>query len=389
MEFDKTVLVLAHSDYLNTDAGVEKIMQGQQKLFLENQINFVVVYPIRKEVAVLGQIHEITTSKYGLIVNGQHREKIDDKKLTGLLGMPGLKAVIVHELVTFRKNEKLFELFDRMTCPVYYYVHDYAMVCYSHTLMKNNREFCGTKPLSLEKCKGCKYYLQGKLNSLWQHKFVKRYPKITYIFPSEVVREIWKNTFSAPNRLLVVPNTKFGEETRSYAERDKNTKIRIAFIGYGRVEKGWNIWKKICEKFDRQYDLYVLGDGDCEGNVTKVSVSVSKDGPNAMVDAICRHNIDIAFLWSTRPETYSYTFYESYVSGCYVITGSSSGNIAAMTKEYQCGAVFETEEELFAYLECEEQVRAAIDKMYGEKKSCPTALKDNDEILKIIKGEQK
>ena len=388
MEFNKTVLVLAHSDYLVTDAGVEKIMQGQQKLFLENHINFIVVYPIRKEVRIRGNVHEITTRKYGLIVNGQHREDINDKKLMGLLGMLGLQAVIVHELVTFRKSEKLFELFDRMTCPVYYYVHDYAMVCYSHTLMKNNREFCGTQALSWEKCKGCRYYLQGKWNSLWQHKFVKRYPKITYIFPSEIVKEIWQNTFQASNKLLVVPNTKFCKETRSYAVKNKKDKIRIAFIGYGRIEKGWNVWKKICENFDEKYDLYVLGDGDCDGKVTKVPVSVSKDGPNAMVDAIRRHNIDIAFLWSTRPETYSYTFYESYVSGCYVITGSQSGNIASMTKAYQCGQVFETEEELFAYLECEEQVRGTIEAMYGEKTEYPTALEDNDEILEIIKGEK-
>lgn len=388
MEFDKTVLVLAHSDYLNTDAGVEKIMQGQQKLFLENQTNFAVVYPIRKEVRILGEIHEITTSKYGLIVNGQYREEMNDKKLIGLLGMPGLEAVIIHELVTFRKNEKLFELFDRMTCPVYYYVHDYAMVCYSHTLMKNNREFCGTGPLSWKKCHYCKYYLQGKWNSLWQQKFVKRYPKITYIFPSEVVKEIWQNTFQAPNKLLVVPNTRFREEKLSYAAKDRNDKIRMAFIGYGRIEKGWNIWKKICKDYEEQYDLYVLGDGECEGNVIKVPVSVSKDGPNAMIDAIRKYNIDIAFLWSTRPETYSYTFYESYVSGCYIITGSQSGNIAAMTRGYQCGQVFQTEEKLFSYLENVEQVRDDIETMHKEREAYPTALEDNDEILKIIEGEK-
>ena len=388
MEFDKTILVLAHSDYLNTDAGVEKIMQGQQKIFLENQTNFVVVYPIRKEVRILGEVHEITTSKYGLIVNGQHRETINDKKMVGLLGMPGLQAVIVHELVTFRKNEKLFELFDHMTCPVYYYVHDYAMVCYNHTLMRNNREFCGTQSLSWEKCHNCKYYLQGKWNSLWQHKFVKRYPKITYIFPSEIVKEIWQNTFQAPNKLFVVPNTKFREEIFSYVAKDRSDKIRMAFIGYGRIEKGWNIWKKICKDYDEQYDLYVLGDGECEGKVTKVPVSVSKDGPNAMIDAIRNNNIDMAFLWSTRPETYSYTFYESYVSGCFIITGSQSGNIAAMTRKYQCGQVFQTEEELFFYLKCEEQVRRSIETMYRENAYYPTALEDNDEILKIIKGEK-
>lgn len=388
MEFDTSVLVLAHSNYLVTDAGVEKIMQGQQELFLKNHINYVAVYPVRKDIRTLSGVHCVTTSRYGLIINGQFKEEIDDQKLLELLDIQGLLAVIVHELVTFRKNESLFKLFDRMTCPVYYYVHDYAMVCYSHTLMKNNREFCGPKPLSWKKCSGCKYYIQGKINTSWQHKFVERYPKITYIFPSVVVKEIWQNTFQASNKLLIVPNTKFCEESQAYAGKNKNEKIRIAFIGYGRIEKGWNSWKKVCQRYDEKYDLYVLGDGDCEGKVTKVPVSVSKDGPNAMVDAIRKYNIDIAFLWSTRPETYSYTFYESYVSGCYVITSNQSGNIATMTKEYECGRVFENEEELFSYLECEEQVRASIEKMYADNGSYPTALQENDEILKIIKGEE-
>lgn len=389
MEFDTSVLVLAHSNYLVTDAGVEKIMQGQQELFLRNHINFVAVYPIRKDIHTFSGVHSVTTSKYGLIINGQNQGEIDEKKLFELSVIPGLRAVIVHELVTFRKNRKLFELFDRMTCPVYYYVHDYAMVCYSHTLMKNNREFCGAEPLSLRKCTGCKYYVQGKLSTSWHHRFVERYPKITYIFPSEIVKEIWQKTFRVSNELLVVPNTKFCTESQPYTAKEKKEKLRIAFIGYGRIEKGWNTWKKICGQYDEKYELFVLGDGECEGKVTKIPVSVSKDGPNAMVDAIRKNHIDIAFLWSTRPETYSYTFYESYVSGCYVITCAQSGNIAAMTKEYHCGCVFENEEELFSYLNDEEKVRVLIEVMYAAKGSHPTALENNDKILEIIKGEKK
>ena len=56
MEFEKSVLILTHSDYLVTDAGVEKVIQGQQKLFLENEINFIAVYPIRKDIQVFGMV---------------------------------------------------------------------------------------------------------------------------------------------------------------------------------------------------------------------------------------------------------------------------------------------------------------------------------------------
>ena len=387
MEFKNSVLVLTHSDYTVTDAGVEKVIQGQQKLFLENQMNFVVVYPIRKDVEILGWVHSTTMPDYGLIINGEHQGTIDEKRLFELLQMEGLLSVIIHELVTFKKNEKLFAFFDQISCPVYYFVHDYAMVCYNHVLMRNNKEFCGTKPLSLEKCWNCRFFLEGKLNEKWQRKFVERYPQITYLFPSSVVKEIWQNTFHASNELKIVPNTKFTEELGSYEEKGRKEKLRLAFIGYGRVEKGWETWKKICEKYDDLYDLYVLGDGECPGAVKKVPVSVAKDGPNAMIDAIRKHQIDIAFLWSTVPETYSYTFFESFVSGCYILTNTKSGNICCMTKEYACGKVLDCDEKLFEYLNDPKQVQKDLLKMYAEKKEHPLALENNDEILRIVKGE--
>lgn len=385
MEFDKSVLVLTHSDYLITDAGVEKVIQGQQKLFLKNKINFIVVYPLRKDINIFGWVHSTTLSDYGLIVNGKNLGKIQHDQLQEIIKLDGLLAVIVHELVTFKKNEKLLEFFDKIKCQIYYFVHDYAMVCYNHVLMRNNKEFCGTAPLSFEKCKNCRFYLEGKLNEKWQKKFVERYPDIVYLFPSAVVREIWQNTFQAKNELKIVTNTKFGEETEKYSDRGKNSKIRIAFIGYGRVEKGWETWKKLCQKYDKDYDLYILGDGDCEGNVKKIPVSVAKDGPNAMIDTIRKNQIDIAFLWSTVPETYSYTFFESYVSGCFIVTNKYSGNICQMTEQYQCGRVFEDEESLFEYLDTYEKVCASIETMHHNIEH-PTKLENNDEIFSLVRG---
>ena len=61
MEFEKSVLILTHSDYVKTDAGVEKVIQGQQKLFLENHINFIAVYPIRKDMELLLKIRMVKT----------------------------------------------------------------------------------------------------------------------------------------------------------------------------------------------------------------------------------------------------------------------------------------------------------------------------------------
>lgn len=387
MEFETSVLVLTHSDYLNTDAGVEKVIQGQQKLFLQNHINFIAVYPVRKDIELFGWVHSVTLPVYGLIVNGKNQGEIEYSRFLELLDTKNLLGIIVHELVTFQKNEKLFTFFDKAQCPVYYFVHDYAMICYNHVLMRNNKEFCGTEPISFQKCKNCRFYIEGKLNESWQKKFVKRYQKITYLFPSSVVKNIWQNTFHAKNKLMIVPNTKFGDTMENYPERPENKKIRIAFIGYGRVEKGWETWKRLCKRYDGVYDLYLLGDGECEGNLTKIPVSVSKDGPNAMIDTIRQNHIDIAFLWSTVPETYSYTFFESYVTGCFVVTNELSGNICSMTNQFHCGKVFGDEDGLFSFLDDYESVKESLALMYRKNRVHPVSLENNDEILSIVKGQ--
>lgn len=388
MKFKKSVLVLTHSDYVHTDAGVEKVIQGQEKLFLEQGFNFIAVYPIRKDLQILGMTHSHTMSDYGLIVNGEAKGRIDQEALETLVSMEDLQGVIIHELVTFKKNDKLFAFFDRITCPIYYFVHDYAMVCYNHVLMRNNKEFCGTEPLSFQKCKNCRFYLEGKFNEAWQRKFVKRYSQIVYLFPSLVVREIWQKHFQADNEFHIVPNTKFGTETKEYPERVQNQPLRLAFIGYGRVEKGWDIWQELCQRYDQQYELYVLGDGECSANVKQIPVSVAKDGPNAMIDAIRREKIDIAFLWSLVPETYSYTFFETFVSGCFILTNPHSGNIYTMTEQLKCGKVFENKEALWIFLDQYEQVCRRIEQMYQERKNYPLKLENNDVILNIIRGQQ-
>lgn len=375
---------MTHSDYLVTDAGVEKVIQGQQKLFLENEINFIAVYPIRKDIQIFGMVHSSTMSAYGLIVNGKNQGTINHQKLMKLLEIEGLCAVIIHELVTFKKNKKLFNFFDKIRCPIYYFVHDYAMICYNHTLMRNNKEFCGTGPISLKKCKNCRFYLEGLVNKKWQNQFVERYKNIIYLFPSTIVKDIWESTFHVKNELRIVPNTKFGSQMQNYLSKTQNRKIRIAFIGYGRVEKGWHTWKKICQKYSDMYDLYVLGDGVCEGKVKTIPVSVAKNGPNAMIETIRSNNIDIAFLWSTRPETYSYTFFESYVSGCYILSCKESGNISNMIDKYNCGNVFKNEQELFEFLDCEKTVREYVENMKKQKLEYPLNLEENDEILYLV-----
>ena len=71
--------------------------------------------------------------------------------------------------------------------------------------------------------------------------------------------------------------------------------------------------------------------------------------------------IDIAFLWSICPETFSFTLYESLAAGCYVITNPASGNIQdVIKKDTQLGMVYPTETEMLAAFDSADLIETNI-----------------------------
>ena len=64
-----------------------------------------------------------------------------------------------------------------------------------------------------------------------------------------------------------------------------------------------------------------------------------------MQQQLSKLNIDIVFQWSKCQETYSYTYFEAFEAGCYVVTNKNSGNIAEMTSQQNNGKAFESFED--------------------------------------------
>jgi len=71
-----------------------------------------------------------------------------------------------------------------------------------------------------------------------------------------------------------------------------------------------------------------------------------------MIDALRKNEIDVAFLWSICPETFSFTLYEALASGCYIVTNSASGNIQdTILRNPQWGKIYASEIELLEAFE--------------------------------------
>jgi hypothetical protein len=383
----ETIAVLLHSNYLANNAGVEKVVLEQQILCNDLNMDFVAIFPIIK-VRKIHQRHiYIKSGNFKLVKNGIVKGEYKFEEIINLLTSMNIKSLLIHHFIGYKLGDVLIDFVKMFQCPIFYYIHDYATICSNHTLLKNNKRFCGSEGIKFTKCFNCRFYYSGIKRVNFYKKFFEECRNIQLVFPSETIKTIWLGVYGKENedRCHVVPNQKFSKETTNIKKDKTFEKIKIAYIGYQNRVKGWEAWKKICNLNKEVLVPFVLGScHEILDNVQVVNVSFIENGPNAMIDAIINNDIDIAFLWSTRPETYGYTFYESYIGGSFILTNNDSGNISHMTKKLDCGKSFDSEQELINYLSNVENVRNDLKKHAGKYPNNPKNLITNDYIFKLI-----
>jgi hypothetical protein len=209
------------------------------------------------------------------------------------------------------------------------------------------------------------------------------------ISPSQAALDVWLKGFAEyADRARVVPHLLLDEAERprkrhpaGKGDKGEGRRPRIAYLGYESVNKGIEVWwRLVADKgLRKRYDFYHLGAaGLKQPGVKYVPVSFLDQGQDAMIKALEEHGIDIAFLWSPWPETYSFTLHEALVAGCFVITCRGSGNIAAQIEGSSRGVVLEDEEELFGLLRDESRVKRLLSRF--RKENLPPSCRINSRI---------
>ncbi|MGD1816186.1 MAG: hypothetical protein ACPKNR_04050 [Pleomorphochaeta sp.] len=383
----KSILTILHSNYLKNNAGIEKVVLEQQNICMDLGITFISVFPLINVLKIGSHHIYIKTGKYALIIDGKLKGYYIFAKLKEIINKINLEAVIIHQLMGYKHNNCLIKFIKSFVCPIYYYIHDYSTICYNNVLLKNNKVYCGCSRISLRKCYNCRFFVLGLIDHQFYKNLFNKCETIQFVFPSNTIKKIWLDVFGDKykNKCRVIPNEKFSDEVYELNKDTKFEKIRIAYIGYQNIVKGWESFKKINNINKDQFELFVLGrcTEQLEG-VKVIPVSFIDNGPNAMVNAIKDNNIDIAFLWSIRPETYGFTFYESYISGTYIITNNNSGNITYMTKKLNCGKSFESDIELFDFLSDFNCLKNELKDYYGKNTTRSCEMIANDEIFSLF-----
>jgi glycosyltransferase involved in cell wall biosynthesis len=170
------------------------------------------------------------------------------------------------------------------------------------------------------------------------------------IAPSQHALDLWHKGFPSVNvTSRIIPHVRLDWMERSLSPRAANM-LKIGFVGFPVEYKGWGAWKRLTEKIgkDPRFQFfYFSNDWGGHGNYERIVVTVTRENRLAMTEALIQNSIDVTFLWSICPETFSYTLYESLAAGCFIITNQNSGNIQYyLHNNPEQGMVLEQESQL-------------------------------------------
>ena len=387
MRFGRYVLCFTYADPRGHAAGVEKYLSDELDLLKARGISTIYLFPFPTKRSKWLNRH---LSRYwGVVV---------DRELRGFFDMEGIVGIVaelqnagcipteiqIHHLLNYNLSD-VESLLRRIPVDVRLFLHDYYTICPQLNLLRNNKVYCGAETPTQQKCEGCVRWTPTHIDGI-RKVLVAAKGHLTIVAPSESARRIWLNTFSDyETQTMIVPHlVPVGEVDHAPVVNRETDPIRIAFVGAPKAHKGWDVFVRLVEDLasvHMDYKFYHFGRKACiRGDVIHVPVSFLRDGPDAMTEALRRAHIDVALLWSTWPETYSYTLQESLLAHAMVITNPDSGNVADTIQREGEGRIFLNYDELLRYAQDIARVRRDVDEFRSRHARLPARLEANPSI---------
>ena len=368
---DNYVLSLSHDNYLTVTGGAQIYITDEQRIVNEKDQSYVHVYPYRK-----GNILTSSENILYLGVNLDGRKlfetesseliaalsEIEDKKLTKLS---------IHHSMGF--NLSTLQAFLRLAGRKgVFWLHDYFSLCPSYNLLRNDREYCGAPDINSNSCRLCSYGDQRKIQAV-EFEQLFRANRLEVVAPSRFSYELWQSRFPIISTPHIIPPTvlRWGSNN---PVKSKAGELRIGFLGYPLVHKGWPTWTRLVKQFsgkDKFKFFHFSSQQGETGNYSRVDTRVTKENRLAMVDNLQSNQIDVALLWSTVAETFSFTLHEALAAGCLIVTNPNSGNIQDyIRRNPERGLILNDENEL---IDCLEKGVLATKVMDYQKQGKPQA----------------
>ena len=377
----KFVISISYGDCFVSGGGTDKAQLSQIRIMMGNDYSVFSISPY-----ILSKRHK-NNSYWTIRLDGRVFAVWKMKKLLSyLLSLPeeyGLGGVQIHHFCGI-KIPDIKMLIDNVMSPVFFYLHDFYTICPNGygNLLRVDKSVCD---FTREDCQKCPLF-NPFFNQI-ESFFAEYSSRIHIIAPSDCCGRIWARKFiGLEKRVISIYHQTF--EGQYMRRPTPNGTIRIAFLGAQNDIKGWDDFVRIVSAIgneETRYSFFYFGSGrEIIPNVQNVFASFHKNGASSMVDLLREYGIDVVMLLSKWPETYSYTYYESYASGCLVLTYEISGNIASQVVARKNGRVFRDTQEIIDYLSDGQLLQNDISAFFALHSKFPLNLDENDEFLNLF-----
>lgn len=365
---------LSHDDYLENVGGLQLNVADEQAQANKSGTHYLHLFPYG---ASLTLAKSDSNSIIGLNLDGKRigftEQSTFLEAIPEIIATLAVEQISLHHLMGFDLKfvEKLISLTHQPK--VIFWLHDFFSICPGYLLLRNNLEFCGAPDIDSNACSLC-VYGGARVEHLKEFERFFAQNSIEVRSPSAFALDLWKEAFPVKDiPSSVCPHAFL--ENQGFIQKDANpSPLKFAFVGFPVHHKGWAAWLRLTQKFgtDPRYEFFLFSEKRrFSRNFKNISVSVTKNNRNQMAEVLQHHAIDVAFLWSICPETFSYTLYESLSAGCYVVTNRNSGNIQAYVKTHPgTGLVLDDEQSLMELFSGDDLVEFVAE---YQKEGRPTA----------------
>lgn len=392
----KAILAITFENYEKGGGGVAKVIIEHQKMFNDSGYEYLCIFPIKKLI-----IHDniMLFCYWGLLINGEFKGVYNSNQVKSIFHQINMETPIVsihiHHLLYNIINmvQDLVDYFADL--PIAFFIHDYYTVCRNYNLMKNDRKYCGPGGISYEKCKGCKYYNHLTRITLKENEnfITHNIDRLHFFVPSKAAKDVWISYYTKyADKITVLKHDDVKKYSHHFRPALKySSKIRIGYLGRPAAHKGWNTWLKVIDSIDHdRYECYTFNNTNDQGNnkYQHVYVNVTPENKDAMVKALISNDIDCVLLWSLCPETYSYTYFESYCADEFILTNNISGNIAYECDSHRNGIVLDNENQLITVLNDTEKFIDCINEYRLNHDLIPSEMAPNTGIVGWVKKQE-
>jgi hypothetical protein len=225
------------------------------------------------------------------------------------------------------------------------WIHDYATICESANLLRNDVASCSAPETSSMACRVCVYGDTRQQHLAALHTLFEAVP-FHIVAPSCTALATWQRG----SRLLylnafVHANCGIQEDPATRTMRGTSTDpVNVAFVGHPVPQKGWPLFQELVNR-TRAQGAYRFFHFVSETSVPRteglaqVAVRVTAQNRLGMVAALMAHRIDLVAVLSPWPETFSYVVHEAFAAGASVVALQQSGNVVAAIHRYGRGIV--------------------------------------------------